>query len=97
MKLWILRPVADLPKVDDPWEPWYDATFGFVVRAKTEKEARVLADQKGGSENQNHETPWLNKKYTTCSELTPSGESEVIIEDRHFHFCVVWGGWQTER
>lgn len=36
MKLWLLRPVVGLDENDNPWWPWYDKAFGFVVRAETE-------------------------------------------------------------
>jgi len=50
MPLWLLRPREDLPVEDNPWEPWYDKAFGFVVRAKTEAIARQLANADGGAE-----------------------------------------------
>ena len=46
MKLWILRPIEGSPY----WEPWYDKAFGFVVRAKDEKEARMIAYRDQGDE-----------------------------------------------
>jgi len=51
MKLWLLRPVDGLKKNDNPWKPWYDKAFGFVVRADTEEEARALAHADAGDEN----------------------------------------------
>ncbi len=51
MKLWILRPTVRLPNEDDPWKPWYDKAFGFVVQAETEEQARALADSEAGDEN----------------------------------------------
>ena len=44
MELWILRAMENLPKFDDPWEPWYNKAFGFVIRAGNEESARRLAD-----------------------------------------------------
>ena len=90
MKLWILRPIEDLPDNDNPWEPWYDKSFGFVVRAKTEKEAREYADGNAGDENRGKflsqktadtKEPWKDDKYSTCIELTKTGEIGVIITD----------------
>ncbi len=90
MKLWLLRPVEKLPNDDNPWEPWYDKAFGFVVRAKTEKDAREFAHKKAGDENRgeflgnknaNTREPWKDKKYSTCIELTKNGELGVIIQD----------------
>ena len=45
MKLWLLEAKANLPTDDNPWEPWYDKSFGFVVRAETEAEARKIAHE----------------------------------------------------
>lgn len=90
MKLWLLRPVKGLPDNDNPWKPWYDKTFGFVVRAETEEAARNLADMEAGEENQGEflgnkiadtKNPWIDAKYSTCIELTADGEPKVIIED----------------
>lgn len=92
MKLWLLRPMPNLPKGDNPWDPWYDKTFGFVIRAKTEVDARALADKNAGSENRGRfldkriaktTTPWTDPRYSSCVELTKRGEAGVIIEDNH--------------
>lgn len=101
MKLWLLRPVGyetdkygdqsnALPEGDDPWEPWYDKAFGFVVRAETEEEARQFAHGEAGDENRgkfagtkisNTTTPWLDLRYSTCVELRSDGEAGVIVKD----------------
>ena len=84
MKLWLLRPVENLPEGDDPWEPWYDKAFGFVVRAETEDEARSLAHANAGDEKRNRRSsrqPWLDAKYSTCAELTAEGAAEMVIRD----------------
>lgn len=92
MKLWLLRPKEGLKDGDNPWEPWYDKCFGFVVRAETEGEARQIAHGCAGDENRGEfmgasiaktGQPWQEKKYSTCVELTPDGESGVVIEDVH--------------
>ena len=91
MKLWILRAREDLPNGDNPWEPWYDKAFRFVVRARTEEEARKLANDSGGDETgpvrtEEYRTggdPWLDAKYSTCEELTGEGEAEVILGEFH--------------
>ena len=84
MKLFILRPITELD--NDPWDPWYDKAFGFVIRANDEEEARKIADSNAGDENERYITiknnhPWLDEKYSTCNELTTDGESELIITD----------------
>lgn len=85
MKLWLLRPADNLKKGDDPWEPWYDKCFGMVIRAKTEQEARDVANQNAGDENvginAKTKTPWLDEKYSTCEILTNAGEAGLIIRD----------------
>lgn len=80
MKLWLLRPVKDLPDGDNPWEPWYDKCFGFVVRAKTEDDARQIAHAEAGDENRKS-TPWLDPKYSTCEPLVNKGDAGMIIQD----------------
>jgi hypothetical protein len=88
MKLYLLRPIHK--EGDDPWDPWYDKAFGFVVRAEDEKEARELAHGEAGDENRGEfmqkkiadtDSPWLSKKYSTCKELTIKGKKEIVITD----------------
>lgn len=88
MKLWLLRPTppfgGQTGADGDPWTPWYDKTFGFVVRAETERAARVFAHAQGGDENSATTAPWLNEKYSTCVDLSTGGEQGVVIEDIHY-------------
>ena len=51
MKLWILRPVDSLVDGDNPWDPWFDKAFGFVVRANSEQDARMFTHKDAGDEN----------------------------------------------
>ena len=84
MKLWILRPVKDLPDDDNPWEPWYDKVFGFVARGETEGDARKFAQKETDEELEIHSADtrdWLNPKHTTCEELLSSGDAGVILFD----------------
>ena len=98
MQLWILAPRDEIvdrdnpEDLDDPWNPWYDKAFGFVVRAKTEAEARELAHSQAGDENRgefsgtkiaNTKTPWLDDKYSSCSILETTGEPGIVIKDFH--------------
>lgn len=92
MKIWLLRPMEGLGKKDNPWEPWYDKAFGFVVRAETEEQAREFAHAGAGDENRgeflstktaNTNQPWKEAKYSICTELLPDGEAGVVMQD----FC----------
>jgi hypothetical protein len=82
MNLWILRPAENLPDDDNPWKPWYDKAFAFVVRAENEDEARRLADCNGGSEREGHAgKAWFSNRYSECLELPTGGEPGVVIRD----------------
>lgn len=92
MKLWLLKNKDKLSKGDDPWEPWYDKCFGFVVRAETEEQARAHAHENAGEENRgrflnkitaNTNEPWINPKYSTCVELLNDGDAGIVIFDMH--------------
>jgi hypothetical protein len=88
MKLWLLEPIGNLKSGDNPWNPWYDKTFGFVIRAETEEQARNMANKNAGDENRggflgekiaNTTTPWLDPHYSTCTELQNDSESKIIL------------------
>ena len=91
MKLWLLKPQwrfenNEVPRDENPWKPWYDKAFGFVVRAETASEARAFADEQTGDESREiAETssirPWLSDKYTSCEELTAVGEVGIVLQD----------------
>lgn len=86
MRLWLISPVERLDKNDNPWKPWYDKAFGFVVRAETEEEARDFAHDEAGDENLGGKTtnttqPWKDARYSTCTELLPDGEAGVVMQD----------------
>lgn len=78
MKIWILRPVKDFQSGDNPWEPWYDKAFGFVVRAETEDQARAFAQERAGDEGWG---PWIYADYSTCEELSGNGYEGVLMTD----------------
>ena len=86
--MWILKPVST--GKDTAWHPWYDKTFGLVVRAETEEDARNFASTTDGDENPNHylhpgaNSPWRDPIQSTCIELTRLGEPGVILEDCHW-------------
>jgi len=88
--LWLLRPKKNLGNDDNPWEPWFDKCFGFVIRAKGEKRAREYADTNAGDENRAEflrkqiaktKHPWLNSDYTTCIPLTSEGPEGIVIKE----------------
>lgn len=85
MKLWLLESLGD--SACNPWVPWYDKCFGFIISAKTEKDARELADFKGGCENTGKEgvRPWLDPNLSTCKELKAKDydKEEVVMWDFH--------------
>lgn len=89
MSLWLLRPVPNRIKGNDPWDPWYNKAFGFVVRAETEEQARRLAETDAGCESRHpvaaHEhtrfEPWRDPFFSTCTPLTTDGPEVVVICD----------------
>lgn len=82
MPLFELRPQDNVSELDDdPWLPWYDKTHGFIIRAATEQEARLLATKAGGDEVRDCRMAWLEEKYSSCTELNEEGESEVVMND----------------
>ena len=96
MQLWILRPRFDvLARPVHPWTPPWDKTMGVLVRAETEAEARRLAQTKAGNEGRGiysgfglaedeiAEDVWLTPEWTSCDELTSTGEKGVILVVRH--------------
>lgn len=68
---------------NNPWEPWYDKAFGFVIRADNEDSARELIKEKDASGMEGND-PWLNPRYSTCEEITPDGKPEIIITDERY-------------
>ena len=83
MKLYILRPHRNLPDNDDPWIPWYDKPFGYIVRAESEIEARELCAKNSDDSSSLDGDVWRNHHYVECRELTSNGEAGIIIRDFH--------------
>lgn len=97
MKLWLLRPADkyqnDIDVPGNPWDPWYDKCFGFVIAAETEAKARELTVAAHPGDEVKYEydydkmvessvfNPWLDPNYSTCVELTNDVEEGVIIRD----------------
>lgn len=69
---------------DCPWCPWFDKVMAQVVRAKNEKEARLIAAESAGPEKDfKAGNPWLTDEWSTCTEIDPNGMSEVLLQDIH--------------
>ena len=85
MKFWRLTPRHDTlwwcVEGKDPWSPHHDRAFGFVVRAPDAEQARWLAHEAGGLENESVDgvAPWLDANYSTCEELREDGGAEVVL------------------
>ena len=88
MKLWILKPIDD----DSIWAYAYDMVHGFVICAKSEGEARIIAQQHGGDEctkwdketrMNNQVYAWTDPKHSTCTELKPDAKAGLVLRD----FC----------
>ncbi|HEX2203729.1 MAG TPA: hypothetical protein VHG91_10540 [Longimicrobium sp.] len=85
MKFWRLTPRHDTlwwcVEGKDPWQPHRDRAFGFVVRAADAAEARWIAHQNAGQENETLEgvAPWLDENYSVCEELRDDGGAEVVL------------------
>ena len=84
MKLWILKPADLVLGKENPWEPWYDKCFGFVIRAEDEASARLAANEQAGDEvypDSGEKTAWLDPSYSTCDELQTDGEAGILMKD----------------
>lgn len=77
MKIYELRKRTDL-KGQNPWEPWYDKAFGFIILAKSEDEARKIASENCGDEGPD---AWLSNNYSSCNVLDSHGSSRLILRD----------------
>lgn len=74
MKLWFLEPIDE----SKSWDPWYDKAFGFVVRAKSEQDARMIAANNCGDEGKD---AWLDAQQSRCTPLKQQGKAEMVIRD----------------
>ena len=84
--LWLLLPLPKVKGVEDRHYPWtypYDKCHGFVVRAKTEEEARTLASERRGrgDEVRDFGPVWEMPTWTSCTILEAEGEPGVILRD----------------
>ena len=82
MKLWLIRPIEKNGSFEGTaWDPWFDKAFGFVVRAETEDAARQLVTDDKYDCGFEGIDPWLDPSQSSCIELLPEGEEEIIIRD----------------
>jgi len=92
MLLWLLRPRDDvLVREKHPWAVPYDKTWGVLVRAASEADARRLAQMKaglegqgtyrrfGGDEDEIASDVWVDHAWTSCDKLEAAGEPGVIL------------------
>lgn len=75
MKLWLLKPREALTN-ENP----YDKVAGFVIRARSEKEARNIANDNAGDEK----GIWLDTMFSACEPLTNKGEPCVVLCDFYY-------------
>lgn len=84
LKLWILRPLDAIVDTHDeainPWYPWYDKAFGFVVSAENETQARQIAADNNADEGGD---AWLNAGQSICVVLQAGDKPEMIMCDMH--------------
>jgi len=67
---------------NDWWDkPTYDSNDGFVVRAKSEKEARLLvqANARGDEDS----SGWGNSECSNCERIDPNGPGQILLIDFH--------------
>lgn len=61
--------------------PGWDCNHGFVVRAKDEGTARILAHASMADEKHDSKEFWLDPKFSVCEIITMKGEPEIILND----------------
>lgn len=77
MKIFLIRPIDE---ECDEWKPWYNKSFGFVIRAETEDRARKIAFDTADGLFIKH-LPWTDKKKVECIEIKSEGKEEIILQD----------------
>ena len=71
MKLFLLK------RIDDSG---WDVNNGFVVREENENAARSRCSLERGDEGGG---TWLSSEYSTCEEISPEGDPEILLTDFH--------------
>ena len=72
MKLYLLSMTKDGRKAYSCTYDYYDS---FVIRAKSQKEARSMAYAKATTREQDM---WLESKHSVCKEVTSKGDSVIL-------------------
>ena len=70
MKLWLLTEKSQKGRGG------YDITNAMVVRAKSEKDARLFAEDSAQEDGY-----WMDPKLSNCEQLTQTGDAGVVIKD----------------
>lgn len=79
MRLFLLEPAEATKTHRRTQHRWgYDCTYGVVVRAKNEAQARELAASVAGDEGKD---AWLDAALTSCSPLKAAGSAGVVLQD----------------
>ncbi len=75
MQFWILKPLDE-----DTWScnPWLETSYGFIISAATESDARVLASKDCGAEGR---AAWINPELSSCVSLVLSETAQIIMKD----------------
>lgn len=93
-ELYLLQATTHSLELDDnPWYPVENKVFRMLIRATTVQEARQLAHENAGEENEYSQDsektfapgwgPWLDPKYTSCEVLSADGDAKVILQNRY--------------
>ena len=56
----------------------YDVTYGIVVRAEREEQARKIASEEASF---TYEDSWLDNTQTTCEVIDADGPTEILCID----------------
>ena len=94
MELYLLEPKDkykndEVDNKENPWSPWYDKTFGFVIAAESEKEARKIADKRNHKWYSSHgskhyEGLWLDDNYAKCINLKNINDKGIVLSDERW-------------
>ena len=77
MRIYILKAREKL--VPNPWSPWFDKAFGFIVQAENELSARMIAASDAGDEG---DDVWLKPRFTSCEILlVDDNQTKIIMKD----------------